>query len=89
MISQYNDAAPAPGPTNLSLIMGKRLLLRGFIVRDFGHLQDAFARDLAQWMAAGRIVWKETVQEGIESAPEAFLGLFQGGNLGKMLVRLA
>jgi NADPH-dependent curcumin reductase CurA len=89
MIAQYNDAGPAPGPTNLALIIAKRLTLRGFIVTDQFALQDAFARDLAGWIAAGRITWRETVREGIESAPDAFLELFKGGNLGKMLVSLA
>ena len=49
----------------------------------------AFAQDMGAWIADGKVVWRETVHEGIESAPQAFIGLFSGGNMGKMIVRLA
>jgi NADPH-dependent curcumin reductase CurA len=89
MISLYNDAEPQPGPANLGLIIGKRLVLRGFLVTDHAGEQETYLRDLARWIGEGRIVTKETVSEGIETAPQAFLALFEGGNVGKMLVRLA
>jgi len=48
----------------------------------------AFVSDMAAWIAAGKIKWKETVEHGVEHAPDAFLKLFSGENLGKMLVKL-
>jgi NADPH-dependent curcumin reductase CurA len=51
-------------------------------------MMPAFLRDLSQWVKEGKVKWKETVFEGIERAPDAFLGLFKGENLGKMLVKL-
>jgi len=66
----------------------KSLTLRGFIVSNHADMQAAFVKDLAGWVAAGRFKHHETVKEGIENAPAAFLGLFKGENLGKMLVRL-
>ena len=89
MISQYNDEAPSPGPSNMSLIVGKRLRVQGFIVSDFMADQPEFAREMAGWIADGYVRWRETVDEGIASAPGAFLKLFSGENVGKMLVRLA
>ncbi len=89
MISVYNDAEPAPGPNNLPHIIAKRLRIEGFIVTDHFDLQSKFVADLAEWIGAGKIKWKETVFEGVEKAPDAFIGLFAGENLGKMLVKLA
>jgi NADPH-dependent curcumin reductase CurA len=88
MISNYNDATPSPGPTNMALIVGKRLKIRGFIVSDFAARQGEFARDMAQWIASGQIKTRDTVDEGIEAMPGAFLKLFSGGNVGKMLVKV-
>lgn len=88
MIAQYNATEPAPGPRNMTYIIGKGIKMQGFVVSMYAHLQDAFVRDMADWIGSGRIRWEETVMEGIESAPAAFLGLFSGANTGKMLVRL-
>lgn len=88
MISQYNDTTPVPGPSNLSMIIGKSLRLEGFIVSNHLAHQPAFLRDMTEWLGGGRIQWKETVEHGIERAPEAFLKLFRGDNLGKMLVKI-
>ncbi len=88
-ISQYNATEPAPGPRNLSLAIGKRLTLRGFIVSDHGDRMRAFAEEVGGLLREGRIRSRETVVEGIERAPEAFMGLLEGRNTGKMLVRLA
>ena len=88
MISQYNATAPAPGPRNLALVIGKRLTLQGFIVSDHADRQPQFSADMAQWLAAGRIKWQETVVEGLERAPQALIGLFGGENVGKMLVKI-
>jgi len=88
MISQYNATTPPVGPRNIILAVGKSLRLEGFIVSNHWDMMSDFAKDLAGWHAAGKLKWKETVKEGIERAPEAFLGLFAGENFGKMLVKL-
>lgn len=89
MISQYNASQPTPGPRNLGLVVGRRLRIQGFIVSDHTDRNTDFYRDMAAWMSEGKIHWEETVVEGLENAPDAFLGLFSGENLGKMLVKLA
>lgn len=87
-ISNYNATSPPTGPRNLHLAVGKRLTLRGFIVRDHGHLMPDFTREVGTWLSEGRISYRETVVEGIENAPAAFIGLLRGENTGKMLVKL-
>jgi NADPH-dependent curcumin reductase CurA len=88
MISQYNAAQPEPGPSSLFMAVVRRLTLRGFIVSDHQDRRDAFLADMAGWIATGKIRWKETILEGIENTPRAFIGLFTGENLGKMLVKV-
>ena len=87
-ISGYNNEKPEPGPSNLMLIVGKRLRLQGFIVSDFNADRAEFEREIAGWIKSGQVKWKETVDEGIEAAPGAFMKLFKGENMGKMLVKL-
>jgi NADPH-dependent curcumin reductase CurA len=89
MISQYNASAPPAGIRNIALAVGRSLRLQSFNVSSHFDLQAAFANDLAAWHAAGKIKWRQTVLNGIERAPEAFLGLFSGQNIGKMLVKLS
>jgi NADPH-dependent curcumin reductase CurA len=88
MISQYNLTEPQPGPSNLAYAIGKRLMLKGFIVSDHLDRLPQFYADVGKWIAEGRIKWKETIVEGIENAPKAFIGLFKGENFGKMLVKI-
>lgn len=88
MIGSYNATELPPGPRNIILVIGKSLKMQGFIVTQFQHLQPQFLADMTGWMAEGRLKWQETIVEGIESAPAAFIGLFTGANTGKMLVRL-
>ncbi|HEY1925923.1 MAG TPA: NADP-dependent oxidoreductase [Caulobacteraceae bacterium] len=88
-ISMYNATELPPGPRNLVQAVGKQLRLEGFIVSSHWNMMGEFHRDLAAWAKAGKVTWKETVFEGIERAPDAFMGLFTGENLGKMLVKLA
>ena len=88
MIQRYNDAQPATITDNLTFIVGKSLKIQGFIVTDHADMMDGFVRDLSAWMAAGKIKPAETVIEGIENAPDAFMGLFSGRNTGKMLVKI-
>jgi NADPH-dependent curcumin reductase CurA len=87
-ISAYNADAPMPGPNNLGLAVGKRLHLRGFIVFDHNDRLPAFIADMSGWLRAGQIRADETIVDGLDSAPDAFLGLLRGENTGKMIVRL-
>jgi NADPH-dependent curcumin reductase CurA len=88
MISLYNATEPEPGPSNLRVAVGRRLTLKGFIVSDRYDRLPQFYADMRRWIAEDRITWKETVVEGIENAPRAFIGLFKGENFGKMLVKI-
>jgi hypothetical protein len=87
-ISMYNETDPQPGPNNLMLAVGKQLRLEGFIVSSHFDLMPAFVKDVAEWTKAGKLTWRETIDEGIETAPGAFIKLFTGENFGKMLVKL-
>lgn len=89
MISGYNATAAACAPRNLMRIVGQRLRLEGFIVSDFAAQREEFEQSMAAWMANGLMRWQETIVEGLEQAPDAFIGLFSGQNIGKMLVQLA
>lgn len=89
MISQYNATGPTPGPNNAIQIVGKQLQLRGFIVSSHADMQTEFISDMAGWIASGKMKFEETVMDGIEQAPNAFMGLFSGKNKGKMLVKLS
>ena len=89
MISQYNDIEPTPGPTNLSSAIGKRIKLQGFIVTDFMDRNPEFYRDMRQWISEGKIQWEETIVEGLENAPKAFIALFTGEKLGKIVVKIS
>src|SRR5581483_2398359 len=89
MISEYNNTDLGKGVRGLVQVVGKSLTLKGFIVSNHTDMQAQFAKDLAQWVAEGKLKTRETVKEGIEAAPDAFLGLFKGENLGKMLVKLS
>jgi NADPH-dependent curcumin reductase CurA len=89
LISQYNAKDPVPGPVNFAQILTKRLTVKGFIVGDHFDKLSRFTPDMSKWIEEGKVKWKETVVEGVESAPRAFIGLFEGKNFGKMLVKLA
>lgn len=86
MISQYNKAPE--GPYNIFGVVEKRILMQGIIVTDELGMMPDLQRDMTQWIADRKITWQETVSEGLESAPDAFISLFSGGNAGKMLVKL-
>jgi NADPH-dependent curcumin reductase CurA len=87
-ISRYNDAAPSPGPRNMFMVVTKRLRMQGYIITDHFDRFGEFAREAADWVRDGRLQYRETIVEGIENAPRAFLGLFSGENIGKMLVKV-
>jgi hypothetical protein len=89
MISQYNATDMGQGVHGLIMAVGKQLRLEGFIVSSHADMQAEFVKDMSGWIASGKVKWRETVEEGIENAPNAFLKLFKGENLGKMLVKLS
>lgn len=88
-ISHYNDVTPPPGPRNLAFIIGKRLRVQGFIVTDHASEHGAFEKDVTAWLAEGLIKARETIVEGLENAPGAFVGLFKGENFGKLVVKVS
>jgi NADPH-dependent curcumin reductase len=88
LIAQYNLATPMPGP-DMFTVLRKRLTLRGFIVTDFAAKQPDFLRDAGEWVRSGRLKYREDIVDGLENAPTAFLGLLQGKNFGKLVVRVA
>ncbi len=88
-ISGYNEAKPRPGPSNLFNVVTKRLTMKGIMVFDWLDRQAEFEKEVGGYFKAGQVKHKETVVEGIERAADAFIGLFQGRNVGKMVVKLA
>jgi NADPH-dependent curcumin reductase CurA len=88
-ISGYNEEKPRPGPSNLFNMITKRLTMKGLIVRDWLDRQGEFEKEVGGYFRAGKLKNKETVVEGIGQAVGAFLGLFEGKNMGKMVVKLA
>jgi len=88
MIDQYNATAPPAGPVNLGYVISKQLRMQGFIVMDYMDRMPQFYADMHRWIAEGKIKWQETILAGIDKAPKAFIGLFKGKNLGKMIVKL-
>lgn len=90
LISAYNNkGARSEGVTTLSNMIYNRVTMKGFVVYEFNHMRDQFLADMRQWMREGRMKYEETIMEGIENAPHALIGLLEGQNTGKMLVRLA
>ena len=89
MIANYNDEKLEPGPRGMATIIGKRLTIRGFIVGDEPALCMEYVEKASQWLAEGRMKYRETVADGIENAPQAFIDLLDGKNVGKQIVKLA
>jgi len=88
-ISGYNAEKPKPGPTNLFNMITKRLTMKGLLVRDWLGQQSEFELEMGDYLRTGKVKNKETVINGIDHAVGAFLGLFEGTNIGKMVVKLA
>jgi NADPH-dependent curcumin reductase CurA len=88
MIDQYNATELPAGPGNLVMAIAMSLTLKGFIVSNHYDMMPKFLEDMAKWTKDGKMKWRETIFEGIENAPEAFIGLFKGDNFGKMLVKI-
>jgi len=91
LIAHYNDTeakAPKWAASMMRAVLTKRLTIRGFIVSDFAARHADFLRDMSQWLAEGKLKHKEFITEGLDSAPQAFIGLLKGANFGKQLVRV-
>jgi len=86
-ISQYNEVRPQPA-FHPGLLIVHRARMEGFLINDFSHRFDETATRLARWVATGELRWKEDVTEGLENAPRAFIGMLNGGNRGKALVKI-
>jgi hypothetical protein len=93
VIAHYNDMSPRPWPDRLPSLMNtvlyKRLTVQGFIVLDFETQTNDFLREVGRWVQEGKIKYRDDVVTGLERAPDAFVGLLQGKNFGKLLVKVA
>ena len=94
MISQYNETSLPPGPDRRGLLMRllltKRIKLQGFIIfDDYGDRYDEFLTQMNTWVNEGQIKYREDIIDGLENAPQAFIGLLEGKNFGKLIIRLA
>ncbi|TDR93690.1 NADP-dependent oxidoreductase [Enterovirga rhinocerotis] len=91
-VANYSDTELPPGPDRTPQLFGailtKRFRIQGFIVRDFASQAKDFYREAGAWIREGRIKYREDVVEGLENAPEAFMGLLKGRNFGKLLVKV-
>jgi NADPH-dependent curcumin reductase CurA len=93
IISQYNATELPEGPDRMFALMGnllvKRIKMQGFIVfDDYGHRYDEFSQDMSQWLADGKIKYREDLVEGLENTVESFIGLLEGKNFGKLVMRV-
>ena len=89
MISNYNDEQLQPGPRGMAVIIGRRLRIQGFIVTDHIDVFPEYAAKVTGWLAEGKLQYRETIAEGIENAPAAFISMLKGGNTGKQIVQLS
>jgi len=89
MISDYNLEEPQPGPRGMMLMIGRRLTMRGFIVTDHPQDCEEYVGKAIKWLQEGKLTYKETVAEGVENAPQAFIDMLQGRNTGKQIVQLS
>jgi NADPH-dependent curcumin reductase len=93
LIAQYNSAGPFEGPDRLPVVMRdvltKSLTIRGFIQREFADRRPAFYREMASWIESGQVKYREDIVEGLENAPQALIGLLEGRNFGKLLIKVS
>eukprot|EP01035_Chromulina_nebulosa_P004427 gene4427-6059_t len=87
MIDIYNDGKPTE-LRYLARLIGMRIKMTGLLVSDHMHRAAEFYQEMGGWLAAGKLKSEETVFDGLDTMPDAFLGLFTGGNTGKMLVKV-
>ena len=93
LISQYNATELPSGPDRLGQLMGtilvKRMTVKGFIIfDDYAHRYDEFAQQMAAWLQEDKLHYREQIVDGLANAPQAFIGLLQGENFGKLVVRV-
>jgi NADPH-dependent curcumin reductase CurA len=88
LIAEYNATEATRGPSLRPLLVN-RAMIKGFIVRDHADRAADFLRDCSAWVKGGQIKYREDIVDGLESAPAAFLKLFDGSNFGKLLVRVS
>jgi NADPH-dependent curcumin reductase CurA len=88
-ISEYQDAKPIAGPEKMFTIVQRRLTLQGFIISDHVALMGDFVNEVGGLVKAGKLKSRETVVDGLDKAPEAFIGLLKGENFGKLVVKVA
>ncbi|HZQ00631.1 MAG TPA: NADP-dependent oxidoreductase [Reyranella sp.] len=88
-ISEYQDKEPMAGPPRMFSIVQKRLILQGFIISDHAALMGDFVNEVGGLLKAGKLKSRETIVDGLERAPQAFLGLLKGENFGKLVVKVA
>ncbi|KFA98210.1 NADP-dependent oxidoreductase [Vibrio sp. ER1A] len=93
LISQYNATSLPEGPDRMSMLVAtlliKRIKMQGFIIfDDYAHRYDEFASQMGQWLAEGKIKYKEHLVDGFENTPEAFMGLLEGKNFGKLVIKM-
>ena len=88
-ISLYNATEVPTGPRKLATLIQTRATVEGFLVSDFSERFEKATRRLGTWVESGDIQYRETITEGLENAPSAFIGLFEGENVGKQLVKVA
>jgi NADPH-dependent curcumin reductase CurA len=89
VVSQYDTDSPEPGPKGVpGLLVNKRLTMRGFLVFDFASEYESARQEIAGWLDSGALICLTDEVHGLEAAPEAFVDLLAGGNLGTRIVRL-
>jgi NADPH-dependent curcumin reductase CurA len=88
-ISQYNLADPEMGPRNIGLLITHRARMEGFLVTQFQNRYAEGRQRLAQWIREGKLKYREDIVDGLEKAPKAFIGMMNGTNFGKLVVRVS
>ena len=83
-----NATSPGEGLKNMAHVLVKRLTIKGFLIFDHLHNREQFDKDMKEWILNNQIKWKETIINGIENSPQAFIDLLEGKNIGKMLVQI-
>lgn len=93
LIAQYNATELPPGPNRIPALMrsvlSNRLRVQGFIVRDYAHQAKEFFTEMSGWLRDGKIKYREDFVDGLENAPKGLIGLLEGKNFGKLIVRVS